>query len=90
MIGIAKNFKTYVSLGNLGLSLGEIHCSPKQLKLLLPKNMIVPQGKTNFPWGTYVLKFLAILVISYLFLYKVVTYHDAPPSSLIDSIANPR
>jgi hypothetical protein len=54
-----------------------LSCSPRQLKFLFPKDMIVPRGKANFlktmnypremfkfPRETYVSKFLTITVIS--------------------------
>jgi len=61
-----------------------LSCSLTPLKFLLLGDMIITQGKTNFPkkqWpkfleGTYVPKFLAIIIISYLFLYRLVTYHS--------------
>jgi hypothetical protein len=74
------------------LFLGEkkgLSCSPRQFKLFLPRDMIVPCGKKQFfrgqctflverhkfPKETYVSKNLAIIIISYLFLYKLATYH---------------
>jgi hypothetical protein len=43
--------------------------SLEQLKLLLPRDMIVPRGKTNFLGETYayVSNLLAITIFSYLF-----------------------
>jgi len=63
---IAKTLKTYVSLKNLGLSLGEIHCSSRKVPFSLgnlaissKKKFIVPKGSCIFhqgifltPWGT--------------------------------------
>jgi hypothetical protein len=45
-----------------------LSCSSRQLKLLLPGNMIIP-GKT------YVLNLLAITIILELFLYRLATYY---------------
>jgi len=42
---IAKRFGTYVSLKNLGLSLGEIHCSPR--KIVLPRGTIMVPRKRS-------------------------------------------
>jgi hypothetical protein len=46
---IAKRFKTYVFLENLGLSLGKIHCSQGFIAFLLKElgNNVFSQG--NFP-----------------------------------------
>jgi hypothetical protein len=54
MIMIAKRFKTYVSLGNLGLSLGEVHYSPRNIHVPREKdlNFLKEQFKPFFPWGT--------------------------------------
>jgi hypothetical protein len=35
MIVIAKRFGTYVSMGNIGLSLGKIHCSSRKVPFSL-------------------------------------------------------
>ncbi len=58
-----------------------LNYSPWQLKLL-PKDMIIPWEKPTslkkrlkFFGETYVLNLLAITIISYLFLYKLVTYY---------------
>ncbi len=65
-----------------------LRCSSGQLKLLFG-DMIIPWWKANFlkeqwtsprerpkfPEKTYVLKLLAIIIISYLFLYRLATYH---------------
>jgi hypothetical protein len=92
---IKQNFKHFFSLRKLKLPLPRGHdCflgkkslshSPKQLKLLLPRNMIVPWGKANFPKGT--MNFLwenaprnicsefLCNHISFLLLYMFMTYH---------------
>jgi hypothetical protein len=59
-----------------------ISCSPWQLKFLLPGDIIVTHGTMNFPcgkaqipWRNICSKFLGITIISYLFLYRFVTFH---------------
>jgi len=66
-----------VPKGKKGLS-----CSLGQLKLLLLRDMIVPGGKPTsfeetpkFLRGTNLSKLVAIKIISYLFLYSLLTYH---------------
>jgi hypothetical protein len=57
---IAKSFKTYVFSGNLGLSLGEVHCSLRKLAfhqgiIMSPKRSLScpeEQRKFFFPLGT--------------------------------------
>jgi hypothetical protein len=60
MTVIVKRFRTHISLGNLGLSLGKVYCS--QGKLAFPQKTIMSLGKRNltyfgeqlkpfFPWG---------------------------------------
>jgi len=44
-----------------------LNCSPRQLKLLLPWDVIVPWGKVNFLGETYVTNFLTKLIISFFF-----------------------
>jgi hypothetical protein len=39
MIMIAKNCGTYIFMGNLGPSLGKIHCSSKQFKPFVPSRI---------------------------------------------------
>jgi hypothetical protein len=48
MIVIVKNLATYVSSRNLGLSLGEIHCSLKKLNNL---NLFFSLGNNHVPMG---------------------------------------
>jgi hypothetical protein len=46
MVVIAKIFGTYVSLGNLGLSMGKIHRSPRKL---------------HFYWGTFFIPYTQVV-----------------------------
>jgi hypothetical protein len=57
MIVIAKRLETYVSLGNLGLSLGKVHCSNR--KVLPP-----PPPKNLGPSPRKILFFLTKLYFS--------------------------
>jgi len=49
MIVIAKTLKTYVSLKNLGLSLGEIHCSSRKVPFSLGNLAISSKKNSLFP-----------------------------------------
>jgi hypothetical protein len=66
-----------------------LSCSPRQLKFLLPKDMIVPWGKRQlfrktmyflrerpkFPMKTYISNLFAIIIISRLFLHRLANYY---------------
>jgi hypothetical protein len=46
---IAKSFGTYVPLGNLGLSQGEVHCSSRKLTFLQRTTMSLRRRSLNCP-----------------------------------------
>jgi hypothetical protein len=49
MTMIAKSCRTYVSLGNLGLSLGEVHCSSGNLTFPQGTTMYLRRRSLNYP-----------------------------------------
>jgi hypothetical protein len=49
---IAKRFETYVSIGNMGLSLGKIHCFFKKFYFSLGNNHVLGEKELKLPWGT--------------------------------------
>jgi hypothetical protein len=49
---IAKTFKTYVSPGNLGLSLGKVHCSSGKLHFSPRNNHVSRDKEFSFALGS--------------------------------------
>jgi hypothetical protein len=52
MTMIVKRFGTHISLGNLGLSLGKVHCSQGKLAFPQKNNHVFREKEINLLWGT--------------------------------------